>query len=77
MICEQCKAEGWASRVHERAKYKTLLHCSPFYDEAGAFHHHDRNVRTTVFECSNGHRFEIKTHKACPNPNCHWGKDAA
>jgi hypothetical protein len=40
-----------------------------FYDEEGAEHSHNPNITTTVYTCSNGHRFQEKSSWQCP---CGW-----
>lgn len=66
MICETCKAEGRTSRVcGQGGSYMTLLNCTPFYDEQGRHHYHDSNTTTDNFECSNGHRWTVKSTPSC------------
>lgn len=55
MICKQCQDEGCKSRVFPGTSTSTLMLCRPFYDEDGKRHHHDINVITTNYRCSNGH----------------------
>lgn len=75
IICRKCRDRGLRSFVHERAGgTRTLLACFPYYDEKGREHIHDHNRITSKYECSNGHRFKIKSYEECW---CGWksGKD--
>ena len=65
MICATCKAEGKTSRVFARGGSTTAAYYQPFYDEDGKYHHHDGNVRTASFECSNGHRWTEQSMGSC------------
>lgn len=72
MICPECQKEGLESKVYENlySGMKTLLYCSPYYDEKGAYHHHDSNRTTLRFICSNKHQFEKITYGKCIS--CDW-----
>jgi hypothetical protein len=48
----------------------TCLYYAPFYDEDGERHHHDGNIRTMGYRCSNSHRWEEKSVASCW---CGWG----
>ncbi len=73
MICQECKAAGLKSRVTPHGGASTLMYCEPFYDEEGKYHHHDLNVLTSSFSCSNGHQWVTKSHPKCPG--CDWPND--
>ncbi len=72
MKCPVCVEEGKRSRVHPRGSRRTLMHCSPYYDEDGKLHSHNRNTTTSSYSCSEGHRWSIKIKGRCPN--CDFGK---
>ncbi len=71
VICATCKNEGRTSKVYCEGGSVTLLHCPPFYDEAGVYHSHDSNRRTTGYRCSNGHMWAESSYAKCPS--CDWG----
>lgn len=60
MICEECKLQGLKSNVYEGLSTKTLLYCTPYYDEDGKYHMHDSNITITKYTCSNKHEFVHK-----------------
>ena len=76
MICATCKATNQTSRVFTRGGSTTAAHYQPFYDEDGNYHHHDGNVRTASYECSNGHRWTEQSTGSCwcgwPNKKDYW-----
>lgn len=65
MICETCKAEGRTSRVFERGSSTTLIYSVPWFDENGQRHDHNPNATTTGYDCSNGHRWAVKSTPSC------------
>lgn len=69
MICPKCKKKGLKSRVFPGTGTTTLMYCQPFYDEQGQYHHHDSNVNTMEYECSNGHHW---TEQASGECWCGW-----
>lgn len=73
MICEKCREEDLKSSIRSRGCSRTLLSCSPYYDEAGVYHSHDYNTSSCGYECSNGHRFTIHSKLSCPS--CDFGGD--
>lgn len=75
MICQKCKDEGLKSRVYGGIGSVTLVYYPPFYDEDGVYHSHDGNTSTAGYNCSNGHRWTVKSNGWCPAPNCDWNKD--
>ncbi len=70
MICEECKKAGQKSRVTCHGGSTTAVYCAPYYDEDGTYHHHDMNIVTSSYECSNGHRWTTQRHPKCPS--CNW-----
>ena len=75
MICAECHKEGLKSKVYEDqySGMRTLLYCQPYYDENGAYHHHDANTTTFRYRCSNKHTFEKKSYGKCLS--CNWTND--
>lgn len=72
MKCSQCVKEGKKSKVYPGVGMTTAMYCSLFYDEDGKYHHHDNNITTQEYSCSNGHKWTEKTSGSCW---CGWGKD--
>lgn len=76
MKCPTCIEDGQKSKVFDRGSRRTMLNNSTWYDEEGNVHHHDTNITTTGYECSNGHKFEIsKRGIPCPSfpDDCDYG----
>ena len=73
MICPKCKTEGKKSTISIGHSMVTCAYYQPYYDEEGAYHYHDSNVRSTVYNCSNGHTMTVRDQKLCPN--CDFGKN--
>ena len=71
--CPECKASGLKSRVTPHGGSRTLMRCSPYYDEDGVYHHHDTNITTSSYSCSNGHEWTTKSRGKCPAPGCEFG----
>jgi hypothetical protein len=65
VICEECLKAGLKSRVYVLGCMKTAMYCRPYYDEEGNFHHHDSNVVTEMFKCSNGHEWQKRSGGSC------------
>ena len=63
--CPTCVKQLLRSTVHEGGSKTTAVHCPPFYDEDGRKHHHDRNVRTRSFRCSQGHSWVSNLPHTC------------
>lgn len=71
MICPVCKDQGIKSCVYGGSHGSmTAVHYTPFYDEEGHYHNHDRNILTLEFECSAGHKFMRQSHGGCGAPGC-------
>jgi hypothetical protein len=76
MICYFCEKEGKKSKLDSHGCSTTLIGgARSYYDEQDNLHRHDLNHITSAYSCSNGHRFAIKKPKACPNPDCTFGKE--
>jgi hypothetical protein len=75
MKCKECQDSGKTSRVYPGGSSVTAMHCPAYYDENGVYHHHNMNVMTTHYECSNGHSWSESTRNECPARSCDWGKD--
>jgi hypothetical protein len=73
MICEECKKENQKSIIEVGLTATTAMYCAPFYDEEGVLHQHDRNVRTTEYSCSRGHRWKEGRIAKCPA--CGWPEE--
>lgn len=69
MICPMCEAQGLQSKVLAGPSSVTLIYSPPFYDENGAYHHHDLNTSTTQCKCSSGHEW---TEVSRPSCWCGW-----
>lgn len=74
MKCPVCEEAGKRSRVFPHGSMKTAMYCQPYYDEEGAYHHHDGNIVTSSYSCSEGHKWSTKNQGRCPN--CDFGKDS-
>jgi len=72
MKCKECINEGKKSRISPGMSSTTLAYYQPYYDEDGKYHHHDANITTTEYSCSNGHRWSENT-SGHPCLNCDWG----
>lgn len=72
MICEQCEKENKKSKIYENGIISTCLYCLTFYDEDGKLHHHDSNIITMGYRCSNNHEWQVKNSGSCW---CGWGNN--
>lgn len=76
MRCPICKAEGREHRLSEKKVSPTILNREStvdiFYDEQDRKHIHDRETRTFVYICSNGHYFRHDMMSRCPQMGCDW-----
>ena len=65
--CPQCIADGTTSRVYQpEGRSTTLMGVSSFWDERGAYHHHDPNRSSSLYQCSLGHRWVREWGHPCP-----------
>ncbi len=65
MKCPQCVKEGKRSTVTPGFSSTTAMYCAPYYDEDGKHHHHDLNMTTTGYACSNGHEWTEGKRGSC------------
>lgn len=73
MRCPICAAEGRRHRLTEtRIPPIRAAKVERFYDENDKLHVHDHEVRTFVYQCSNGHGFQHDTMSRCTHPPCQW-----
>lgn len=72
MKCPECVKENKESCLYPSISYVTDAYYPPFYDKEGKYHHHDGNVTTNKYYCSNGHQFNNKSYGSCW---CGWGKE--
>lgn len=75
MKCSTCAKQGLRSRVTPGVGSMTLMYFAPFYNEDGAYHHHDGNTMTTPYSCSHGHEWMETSNPSCPNISCDWPKE--
>ena len=59
-FCPECQKAGLKSTVQELHATRTLLHCPVTWDEDGNEHHHDSNITTQHYSCSQGHSWTEK-----------------
>jgi hypothetical protein len=71
MKCPECINEGKKSKVFPGMCTVTAMYCAPFYDEDGKYHHHDSNITTTAYSCSEGHDWSDHYQGQCGS--CDWG----
>jgi len=66
MICPECKVSGNRSKVYiNRAGVSTDVAYQPYYDEEGSYHHHDNNLFTQTWVCSENHSGVIVRASEC------------
>ena len=65
MKCPQCVELGLKSTISVGVSMTTCMYFSPFYDEEGRYHNHDKNTTTTQMKCSNGHEWAESTQPKC------------
>jgi hypothetical protein len=73
MKCKECIDEGKKSNVYPGMSTRTAMHCPPYYDNHGKYHHHDSNITKTEYSCSNGHSWIDSSRGQCGS--CDWGHD--
>lgn len=65
MICRACQAAGKMYRIAADVTVLTTLPWAPEFDaDTGLVHHHDPNVATVTWSCSNGHTWQTKSMAA-------------
>jgi hypothetical protein len=81
MKCPECVAQGLRSAVWIKdEEYGTLnesgerevLISKKYWDEDGIWHCHDINPFIKIYECDNGHIWDISHYAKCMVPNCFW-----
>lgn len=65
IVCPACSDSGKKSNVFYKGASCTLVFCgNGYYDTIGIFHPSEPcNTLTEYYECSNGHKFEIKSKR--------------
>ena len=72
--CPDCRTAGKKpERIYPGGSTTTLMCGESYYDGDGKFHNHDPNTRSTLYSCSNGHRWSESSRGECW---CGWGKPA-
>lgn len=74
MFCPVCQEKNLKSSVYGGPTMQTLVNCMPYYDEDGNYHFHDRNISTSYYSCSLGHRWSVSNKAICPS--CDYGHDS-
>lgn len=74
MKCPECVKAGTPSRVFIDGSSSTCMYCQPFYDEEGVYHHHDTNIFTDGYHCSNGHAWKTRRRGRCPAKGCDFNE---
>ena len=72
MKCPACAKQGLESVVTPGIGLCTAAYYIPFHDEDGNYHHHDENLTTTGYSCSNGHKWTESEKESCPHEGCDW-----
>lgn len=76
MKCPYCVEEGKRSKVYDLGGSVTLMGGNfSFYDENGIFHHHDPNMITSYYSCTNDHHWSERRKASCPTSYCDWNKN--
>lgn len=78
MKCPICKKEGKKSKCFNKDTVSTLAAYPSYYDEESNFHHHDLNMKKTMFTCSEGHEFFAESKgSTCPSypENCDFNPE--
>jgi len=57
--CPQCRDAGQTSEVRRGISTTTTEYWEPYFGEDGKKHHHNPNVATTLYKCSEGHQWAI------------------
>lgn len=68
--CPVCTAA--IHHVEELERISQLAYSPPFHDAAGVLHDHDSNKQTSVYQCSNGHRWLRTWYPQCSVEGCGW-----
>jgi hypothetical protein len=73
MKCPECQKQGLQSTAQEGAGTVTCMAFPTYHDKEGKRHVHNPNTVRTLFTCSNGHQWILKSGFQCPS--CDFGKD--
>jgi hypothetical protein len=65
VICSKCSTAGLRSTIRNLGCKQTQMPKDHFFDEEGEEHSHNPNIVTTLFRCSNGHRFDERSSWQC------------
>jgi len=71
-LCYQCYEEGFENELEFQKMSQTVMAVNEFYDDDG-LHHHDPNVISTYYKCSEGHELVLMERSLCPI--CNWPND--
>lgn len=75
MKCPECQKDGEKSKVYvPTCGMRTLMGWQSFWDEDGNYHSHDLNTTTTIYSCSRGHEWTVKSKDPCQVPGCEWAE---
>jgi hypothetical protein len=67
VACPECVAQSLDSQVQRHAgPMVTMMEWAPHIDDAGVEHHHNPNVHTETWTCSQGHEFQCTWYAPCP-----------
>lgn len=69
MECKQCKEAGHESRTLVKGQFKTGGYFPEFQDSDGVLHKHDENIKTTTYQCTEGHSWQERGKESCA---CGW-----
>jgi len=69
-ICPECQAAGLDSHAFIDGAFVSVRLPFVYYDTAGIYHHHDSNLTTTAYFCTQGHKWRTQSVASCPN--CDW-----
>lgn len=67
MICPVCKDQNRTSTVISGGTEMTCVGFFPYHDAQGVLHVHNPNKHTTLYSCSNGHKFVHSYYADCPS----------
>lgn len=74
MQCTKCKESNMKSIVYQIYSSRTLLNHFPYWDTDGMYHHHDENIDSFGYRCSNDHTWEES--KMTGYCHCGWKAEA-
>jgi hypothetical protein len=67
--CPICKDNKQKSKLYITSSFSTSMGVERYYDDIGS-HVHDRNVTTREWNCSEGHKGQIRSQHSCPAKKC-------